>query len=214
MNDNGGEKICPICNYDSSAKNPENTLPTKFILKNRYLVGKVANLNGEGVTYIGWDNADDKIVNIREYFPTGVAHRNPDKTVSMFKGNEYPFNEGLLEFKEIRCTIMDSELPALIPVTDVFEENGTVYAIEKNIQGIRLGNFLEKNGGTLKWEQARALFLPVIDTIKGMNDKTIIHGGISADTIIVGRDGKLRISDFSVKNLRKTNSNLEAQHIA
>lgn len=44
-----------------------------------------------------------------------------------------------------------------------------------------------------------------------MNDKTIIHGGISADTIIVGRDGKLRISDFSVKNLRKTNSNLEAQ---
>ena len=211
MNDNGGEKICPICGFDSTTKNPDDSLPTKFFLKNRYLVGKATDINGEGITYIGWDNANNTIININEYFPLGFAHRNPDKTVSMIKGNEYTFNEGLLEFKDIKCNIMGSELPSLIPVTDVFEENGTVYAIETNITGIPLNKFLDKNGGTLKWEQARALFLPLIDTLKGMNDIGIIHRGISADTVIVGRDGKLRISNYTIKKLRQSNSELQSQ---
>lgn len=210
MNDNGGEKVCPICGYDSAQANPDNALPTKFIINDRYLIGKVIAVDGEGITYIGWDNGNDTIVKIREYFPIGFAHRNPDKTVSMIKGGEYTFNEGLLEFSEINRTIMDSELPALIPVTAVFEENGTVYAVQKSVSGITLGEFLEKNGGTLKWEQARALLLPLIDTLGGMNEAGIIHRGISVDTIIVGRDGKLRIADYSIKKLRLENTELES----
>lgn len=209
MNDNGGEKVCPICGYDSSDSNPENALPAKFILADRYLLGKVTETDGEGITYIGWDNASDTIVTVKEYFPIGFAHRNPDKTVSMVEGEEYTFNEGLLEFSEINRIIMNSQLPALIPVTAVFEENGTVYAVKKNIPGITLNEFLEKNGGTLKWEQARALLLPLIDTIGGMNDAGIIHRAISVDTIIVGRDGTLRISNYSIKKLRLENSGLE-----
>ena len=211
MTDNGGERVCPICGYDAATKNPENSLPAKFVLKNRYLVGKETSSNGEGISYIGWDNANDAIVTIREYFPTGFALRNPDKTVAMVKGNEYTFNEGLLEFKDIKCNIMASELASLVPVIDVFEENGTVYSVEANIQGITLSKFLDKNGGILKWEQARALFLPLIDTIKGMNDIGIIHGGISAETIIVGRDGKLRITDYAIKKTRQSDSELVSE---
>lgn len=211
MTDNGGEKICPICGYDSTTKNPEECLAAKFFLKNRYLVGKTVDINGQGITYIGWDNSSDTIIKIKEYFPLGFAHRNPDKTVSIVSGGEYTFNEGLLEFKEINCNIMGSELPSLVPVNDVFEENGTVYAIEASIPSITLDDFLNRNGGTLKWEQARALFLPLIDTIKGMNDIGIIHGGISADTVIVGRDGKLRISDYAVRKLRQSDSELQSK---
>jgi len=209
MNDNGGEKVCPICGYDSSSPNPENCLPAKFVINNRYLVGKTTAVDGEGITYIGWDNGSDAIVKIKEYFPIGFAHRNPDKTVSMVEGGEYTFNEGLLEFNEINRTIMGSELPALIPVTDIFEENGTIYSVMKNVSGITLEQFLEKNGGTLKWEQARALLLPLIDTVSGMNEKGIIHRGISTKTIIVCRDGTLRIADYSIKKLRMENSELE-----
>lgn len=211
MNDNGGEKICPICGYDSATKNPDNALPTNFILRDRYLVGKLSSADGEGLNYIGWDNSNDTIINIKEYFPSNIAHRNPDKTVSMEEGMEYPFNEGLLEFKDIKCNIMRAESAALVPVTDVFEENGTVYAIENHIQSISLEDFLLKNGNTLKWEQVRALFLPLIDTLKEMNDIGIIHRGISADTIIVGRDGKLRISNYFVKKLRLASTEFESQ---
>lgn len=211
MNDNGGEKICPVCGFDSASKNPEYSLPIKFILANRYLVGKIISATGEAMTYIGWDNVESVVVEIKEYFPAGFAHRNPDKTVSMVKGGEYTFNQGLIEFAEINSSIIGSELPSLVPVSSVFEENGTVYAVSAHIAGITLEQFLNKNGGALKWEQARALFLPLIDTIKGMNELRIIHRGISPENIIVGRDGKLRIKDYSIKKFRTDDSELEAK---
>lgn len=209
MNDNGGEQICPICGFDSSEKNPKNAVSIKTMVNDRFVIGRVLSSNGEGITYIGWDTANDAIVQVREYFPEGVAKRNPDKTVSMIKGKEYPFNEGLLEFLEINKTIKSSDLPSLVPVVDVFEENGTAFAVMQNVQGTTLSDFLSRNGGTLKWEQARALFLPLIDTIKGMHDLGIIHKGISTDTILVGRDGKLRISGYSINKLRLENDEVQ-----
>ena len=211
MNDCGGEKVCPICGFDSSSQNPANCLPLRFVINDRYYIGKATKINGEGITYIAWDNSSDTIVNIKEYFPKGFAHRNPDMTVSMDSEGKYTFNEGLMEFIEINSHIMKSDLPSLMPIINVFEENGTVYAVSTAIQGIALNDFLKRNGDTLKWEQARALFLPLIDTVKGMNDDGFIHGGISEDTIIVGRDGKLRITDYSIKKLRMLTSELETE---
>ena len=211
MNDSGGERICPVCGCDSTEQNGSDCLPVRSVLANRYTVGRAKKRNGEGITYIGWDNSESAVVTVREYFPAGFAVRNPDNTVGMKKGGEYTFNEGLMEFMDINRQIKASELPAHMHVNDVFEENGTVYAILQSISAITLKSFLKKNGGALKWEQARPLFLPLIDTVKGMNDLGIIHGGISTDTILVGRDGKLRISEYSVKNLRRADSPLESE---
>lgn len=202
MNDNGGEKICPICGCDSDSRNPDICLPVGFTLDNRYTVGQAKKRDGEGITYIGRDLSGNITVSIREYFPAGFAERNPDKTVAIVGGGEYIFNEGLMEFMDINRKISASELPALIPMLGVFEENGTVYAVSQSFATITMAEFLQRNGGTLKWEQARPLFLPLIDTVKGMNDMGIIHGGISTDTVLVGRDGKLRISGYAVKRLR------------
>ncbi len=211
MNDNGGEKYCPVCGFNNSTANPDNALPLKFIVNSRYIMGKVISANGEGITYIAWDTAQNTAVNIREYFPVGFAGRNPDRTVAMSAGNEYTFNDGLLQFLDINKKIMRAELAALIPVTEIFEENGTAYVVSKHILGITLAEFLNKNGGTLKWEQARALFLPLIDTLSGMSEMGIVHGGISPETILVGRDGKLRITGYSISKLRIATSNFASE---
>ncbi len=211
MNDNDGEQVCPICGYDSSLQNPAHSLPKRFLINNRYTVGKVLSDNGEGITYIGWDNSNDAIVKIKEYFPAGIAVRNPDTSVSMLTDKKYVFNEGLLEFLEINRKIMRQSLASLQEVEDVFEYNGTAFVVYQNIQGITLADFLTRNGGTLKWEQARALLLPLIDTVKSMNDMGIIHKGISPETIIVGRDGKLRITDYSINKLRTSDSEVESE---
>ncbi len=211
MNDNDGEQICSICGYDSSLQNPAHCLPKRFQINNRYIVGKMLSDNGEGITYIGWDNANDAIVKIKEYFPMGIAVRNPDTSVSMLTDKKYVFNEGLLEFLEINRKIMSQSLASLQEVEDVFEYNGTAFVVYQNIQGITLADFLTRNGGTLKWEQARALLLPLIDTVKAMNDMGIIHKGISPQTIIVGRDGKLRITDYSINKLRISDAEVENQ---
>ena len=205
------ERVCSICGFDSTNNNEKEYLPLRFIVCGRYIIGKVLSVTNEAVLYLGFDTVDQTAVNIKEYLPAGISVRNPDKTVSIVSGNEYPFNQGLLEFIEINKKIATASFSALIPILDVFEENGTAYAVMQNITGITLKDFLARNGGTLKWEQARALLLPLIDTVKGMNDLGIIHKGISVYTVIVGRDGKLRISDYAVNNLRTANSDFEVQ---
>ena len=204
MSDNGGEKVCPICGFDNSSQNPNFALPLKAHLENRYFIGRALSVDGEGITYIGWDSSKNCKITVKEYFPKNFARRNPDKTVSIDENGKYTFNEGLLEFLDVNRAIILSTLPSLMPIYDVFEANGTAYAVCELISGITLGEFLNKNGGALKWEQARPLFLPLIDTVEGMNNIGYIHGGISEESIIVGRDGKLRISGYSVKKLRKS----------
>ena len=211
MNDNSGEKICSICGYDLSSKNEGFCLPVKFLLSERYVIGKAISVNTEGITYIAWDNASETAVHIKEYYPKGIATRNPDKTVSVVSGNEFYFNEGLMDFIEINKKFIATELQAVVPVFTVFEENGTVYAATPIISGITLSNFLERNGGSLRWEQARPLFLPLIDTLKGLHEIGIIHGGISPETILVGRDGKLRMVGICIPRLRTTSPDSHAE---
>ncbi len=202
MNDTGGEKICSICGYDMSSKNESFCLPLKFLLSERYVIGNAISISTEGITYIAWDNATDTAVHIKEYYPKGISVRNPDKTVAVVEGNEFYFNEGLLDFIEINKSLIATELQAIIPVLTVFEENGTVYEVSPIVSSITLQSFLDRNGGSLRWEQARPLFLPLIDTLKGLHESGIIHGGISPETIMVGRDGKLRFSGICIPRLR------------
>lgn len=211
MNDNGGEKICSICGYDMSTKNDNSYLPVKFLLSERYVIGKALGASAEGITYIAWDIAAEKAVHIKEYFPKDISVRNPDKTVSVISGNEFYFNEGLIDFIEINKKLIATELQAIIPVLTVFEENGTVYAVSPILSGITLNRFLEKNGGSLRWEQARPLFLPLIDTLKGLHELGIIHGGISPETILVGRDGKFYISKICIPRLRMASADSPAE---
>lgn len=212
MNDNGGEKICSICGYDMSKQNDKNCLPVKFLLSERYVIGKVLFENTEGITYLAWDTSADTAVNVKEYYPKGISVRNPDKTVSVVSGNEFDFNEGLMEFIEINKKLIATELSAIVPVLTVFEDNGTVYcAMPVGTSTITLQSFLERNGGSLRWEQARPLFLPLIDTVKGLHEIGIIHGGISPETVMIGRDGKLRLGGICIPRLRRVNTNNPAE---
>ena len=70
-----GETICPFCKYDGVTPNNENYLPIKTVLQQRYVVGKVLSVNGEGVTYIGYDRELNMPVRIREYYPANVCER-------------------------------------------------------------------------------------------------------------------------------------------
>ncbi len=209
MKESTGDRICGFCGYDSLSKNDVDCLNAKFTLNERYIIGKIIDRSSEGVTYIALDTSNNSVVNIREYFPLNITVRNPDKTVSVTNDNDFYFNEGLLEFIELNNKLKELDSPALIPVCNVFEDNGTAYAVFETVSGISLSDFLERNGGLLKWEQARPLFLPLIDTVVNLNEAGIIHGGISPESIIVGRDGKLRICNISIIETRFASESFE-----
>lgn len=214
MNDNGGEKICPICGHNNSQDNGQEFLSVgTWLNANRYLVGKAIESGADGVTYIGWDNDLNSVVNIREYFPENIAVRSGDRmTVFAADQRGYAFNKGARDFVELYTALSKfPSISALLQVVDVFEANGTVYSVSNTVSGITLKAFLLRNGGVLKWEQVRPLFMPVLSTLAELHNKGIVHRAISPETIIVGRDGRLRLTGFFIKDARMEHTEFAAQ---
>ncbi len=211
MNDNGGAAVCPICGYDSHAAGDADTIAAGTWIKERFLVGRVLETNGEGITYIGWDNENDTVVYVREYFPQNLCIRLPNKAVKITEGKEYDFNNGIMQFIEISKKCASLETTCLMPVVDTLELGGTAYSIIKAAAGITLREFLLRNGGALKWEQAKPLFMPLLTALDELNKNGIYHGGISPETVIVGRDGRLHLMHVSVPALRDAGSEFSSQ---
>jgi serine/threonine-protein kinase len=213
MNEKLSDGKCPICGYNPEEPvNPAFLAPGTF-LDGRYVIGKVIDSNGEGVTYLGYDTVTSSTVNIREFFPQGLCERDSfDGSVAMVSGNEFNYNDTLVKFIELSKTLFRlNELPALFDVIDVREANNTAYRITKSVPGISLREFLMRNGGMLKWDQARSLFAPLISSISALHKAGVIHRGISPDTLIVGKDGKVRINGFCIPEARMAKTVLSAQ---
>lgn len=210
MKDNGGAEVCPYCGYRDDALQLAPYLPPKIWLEDRYLVGKLLSSNGEGATYLGWDNVMQAPVMIREFLPTNLATRSEGETeVKITEGYEATYNSCLGAFLELaRALARQRELSALLPVYDIFEANGTAYYVCEYIEHLSLRDFLARNGGTLNWEQTRALLMPVLSTLSALHTADIIHRGISPDTLIVGKDGKVRLIGFCTMAERTARSSL------
>ena len=215
MKEIGAEKQCPYCGFHVDSQQPADYLPVRTVIGNRYLVGKLLEFNGDGATYMGFDLTAREAVNIREYFPIGVAQRDPKMlTVSPAEGKEKVFSEYLQSFTELWRKLMRlNGLSALIKVNNIIEGGGTCYAITENIDGITLREHLLRNNssGYISWEKARPMLMPVLSTLGTLHNSGIVHRGISPSTLIVAPDGKIRITGFSISAVRSTHTDLKEE---
>ena len=212
MSSLNGDSVCSVCGFDSSKYDEPNALGLRTMLAGRYLVGKVIGTTGEGFTYLSFDTVTEAVVKITEYFPTGLCTRNADASVAINGETSYVYNEGIMKFIELHKALAGlSELSAVYRIIDIFEVNNTAYSVTEHLQGITLKEFLIRNGGVLSWEQIRPLYLPLINALRVLHENGIIHGGISPETLIVGRDGRIRITDFLISSARNARTEMTAQ---
>lgn len=212
MKDNGGQQPCPYCGYREDGANTAPYLAPRTIIAERYLIGKKLSSDGEGASYLAYDCTLNAPAVVREYLPEGLAVRHGDKiTVSPAEGCAASYNSILISFLEMARTLgRMRELSAVLPVYDVFEDNGTAYYVSEYIESITLEDFLNRNGGRLSFEQARAILMPVLSALCALQNAEFIHRGISTETLLVGRDGKVRLSGFATAALRTSRSDLNA----
>ncbi len=213
MKDNGGADTCPFCGYHDDHLQTAPFMPPKAWLEDRYFVGKLIDNDGEGATYTGWDNTLQAPIYIREFLPTEMIDRKIDALPITVKP-EYAtsFETHLKEFLELsRALARMRDLPAVIPVYDIFEANGTGYRISEYAESITFEEFLKRNGNVLTFEQTRSLLMPPLGTLSALHNAGIIHGGISPKTLIITRDGKVKFSGFAITALRDTRSDLRSR---
>lgn len=213
MREIGDENQCPYCGFHADSPQLAPYLPLRTVVAERYLAGKLLDYNGDGATYMGWDLEMNAPVTIREFLPDSIAERREDLTLVPMAGCEITYRDCYQSFLELwRKLARMRALSALILVFDIVEDHGTAYAISEYMEGVSLREYLLRSpSGYLSWEQARILFMPVLSTLGTLHSAGIIHRGISPTTLIVGKNGKMRITGFSIWQARTARGDLTAQ---
>lgn len=214
MNELSGEKQCPKCGYHIDSPQISPYLPLKTPLGGKYIVGKAVSANSESITYSAFDIDRKTAVVIKEFLPERLANRADDgRSVIVVRNAQDTYFELLNKFLDLwRNLARIRGFSALIPVVDVIEENNTAYAITEHIESLTLREFLLRSKtGYLNWEKANVLFMPVLSLLSNLHKLGIVHYGISPDTLLIGRDGKLRLSGFSIPEARFERTQIPAE---
>ncbi len=205
---------CPYCGAEQDPQQDPACLPLHYLLAGRYFIGMPVRRNGESTIYLAYDNEYGCTCLVREFFPTTIAKRSfEDESVIPIGGCESLYTEYRSEFFSLWDKIRRLRgLPGLVSITDILEQNETIYAVTPNVDEISLREFLQKQPGSLiSWEQARIMFIPLISTLTTLHSADILHRGISPDTLTVDSDGRVRLTDFATEHLRTAKSELDPE---
>ncbi len=202
---------CYHCGYPAAGQNPAGYLPVRTELSGRYVVGRALEKRSDAIVYIGYDKTARNTVLIREFFPRGLAERLSRQVVASAE-KETPFNACYEQFlKQARTIARMRELPAMIPVYDLFEENGTAYTVSDHVEGIPFRRHIQSLGGHMKWEEARPLFVPLISSLISLHAAGLYHLGISPDSILVDGENRLRLDGWQLPAVRSTGDMLRSK---
>ena len=214
MNELSGEKQCPKCGYHVDSPQISPYLPLKTPIGGKYIIGKAVSSNSEGITYSAYDVDRKTAVVVKEFLPERLSDRDEDgKTVAVVRNAQDTYYSLLNKFIDLWQNLARVRgFSALIPVIDIIEENNTAYAVTEYIESLTLREFLLRSKtGYLNWEKAKVLFMPVLSLLSNLHKSGIVHYGISPDTMLIGRDGKLRISGFSIPEARFERTQIPAE---
>lgn len=210
----GDNDFCPYCRKENSEPQKEPFLPLKTVVGGRYLVGKLVASNSEGATYYAFDMEEKAPVTLRELFPKGILSRGEGNYCLVNIGKASEFIDAKEEFVKLWTKLTEIKgFTALTHVYGLVEDLGTVYAVSEYLgEGKTLREFLlEQETGYISWDDARILFMPVLSALGELHYAGIIHGGICPETLIIDKNGKLRITGYSIEEVRRQKSTMECE---
>ncbi len=212
MNEVDSTETCPYCGFDLKSEQVAPFLAYSTLIAGKYVVGEVLEQNGEGVTYLGLDTITNNCVRIREFLPYEICSRDIGATEIVPNDScDITFNGLRSDFLSLWRGLMElKNSDSLISVLDVFETNNTVYAIAEADGNMTLADYLDENGGKLKWDVIKEKILPVMDALEQVHGKGIIHGCISPETLFLCGNGKFKPWGFSIKDIRKAEQVISA----
>ena len=213
MQEIGDRRFCPACGFDNAEKQQAPFLPHGTVLANRYFVGTGIDTNGESTRYLCFDQQTGDVAIVCEFLPVGLFNRAEGETqVRVNYENRLIYNklkDDFINYYRILAELR--ELSALLDIHNVFEENNTVYVIEDNEDLIPFEEYVTRSGGSLEWDIARPLFMPVISALEALHKRGVGHYAISPKNMYITASGKLKISGFATENERKRGTSLKSQ---
>lgn len=206
---------CSHCGYQPGEA-PGYALTPGTILNGKYLVGKLLGQGGFGLTYIGWDLMLEQKVAIKEYYPSGQVVRQSGASLEWYSTQQAQTARDSgkdIFLKEARKMTRVRKIPQVVQVLDLFLANETAYIVMDFIEGETLKQRLQKTG-PLSWQDARDIFLPVIQAMEQVHQAGLIHRDLSPDNLMLQPDGGVQILDLGAAKDLNLNSGVSSMQVA
>lgn len=205
--------ICSNCGYELNSSWHPSYMKPGTQLHNRYIIGILIGINGEGANYIAYDKDVSRKVLIREFMPRNLCTRLKGKSLIGVSYNHLAEYKALMaEFTELNKTLArHRNLVHINSILDMFAENNTTYVVSEYVEGITLTDYLKDNAGEISWDKAVLIFPQLFDTISHIHSAGIIHRGLCPDTIYITNNNEFRISGFSISAIRTKGAELEPE---
>jgi serine/threonine protein kinase len=196
------------CNCNSGGARAQQSPRTSFalprgkVLHGQYLVGRVLGSGGFGVTYLTWDERLARRAAIKEYFPRDVAIRDRDAVIPIGPTERAPFEHGLKGFLAEARALAKFDHPNIVQVQTYFEADGTGYLVMPYYDGVDLGTFLRRRG-RLSEKDALAIMLPVLDGLRAVHERSLLHRDIKPQNIYLAKRPQITpiLLDFGAARL-------------
>lgn len=177
-------------------------LPLRSILNGRYLIGRMLGAGGFGITYLGYDLAENRRIAVKEFMPAGMVRRDVGRTKMHILSDVKDYTDSMQRFlDEARMIYHYQKNPHILQIYSFFKENQTAYYIMEFLEGEDLKHLLKNRGGRMAWQEVKNITMQVIDALAVLHADGVVHRDISPDNIFISPNGKATLIDFGAARL-------------
>jgi serine/threonine protein kinase len=174
-----------------------HALTTGFVLQgDKYKISKVLGNGGFGITYLATHNFLEKQVAIKEVYSPTFCKRNNNGSLTGLSDNFDVFKRNF--FAEARTLAKFSNNKNIVQVSDIFNENNTIYFVMDYVEGHSLQEFIDKKG-ILPFSQAIKYIIDILTALIEVHQNNILHRDIKpANLLIRNLDKEIILIDFGI----------------
>lgn len=171
-----------------------------------YSILCVLDEDPQGIRYLARDFILGDMVQIREFFPVGMALRAGDEQtpdlVQPLEGMAAQFKYFRACFQDLYNTLrQDRDNECLLPILQILELNATVYVVSEYRPMKTLTQHLCEVGGHESWCRAKKYLLPLYNSLSNLHKAGIIHQSISPENILLDEQMRPYWREFALSEM-------------
>ena len=164
----------------------------------KYRIERVLGKGGFGITYLAYQKGLNRYVAVKEFFMSDYCNREESTCAVSIPsvGSREMVEKYRSKFVKEAQTIAELDNKHIVPIFDVFEENGTAYYVMKYIGGGSLSSLVKK-GEALSLDVALKYVRQVAEALAYCHKRNIAHLDVKPGNILI-QDGMAILIDFGI----------------